>query len=156
MAEILSVIMDICTASLHVKALTQPLSWRTEPHAPSSHIPVSPVSARQDTCMACCCNRPTALQSSSDSVAQSFYFATIRDATQPGSQRRGSSCWIPNRSDLVPAPLPQVPGMPGEVDAFAAVVLGTLLGHGGSGHVYRGLWNGATVAVKVMTCLRAD
>ena len=103
-----------------------------------------------------CCNRPTALESSSDIVAQSFYFATIRDATQPGSQRRGSSCWIPNSSDPVPAPLPQIPGMPGEVDTFAAVVLGSLLGQGGSGHVYRGLWNGATVAVKVIICLLAD
>ena len=46
--------------------------------------------------------------------------------------------------------------MPGEVDTFAAVVLGSLLGQGGSGHVYRGLWNGATVAVKVIICLLAD
>lgn len=92
------------------------------------------------------------MKSSSDTVAQSFYFATIRDASQPGSQRRGSSCWIPNSSDLVPALLPQIPGMPGETDTFAAVALGPLLGRGGSGHVYRGLWNGATVAVKVMSC----
>lgn len=58
---------------------------------------------------------------------------------------------MPNSSDLVHPPLPQIPGMPGEVETFAAVVLGPLLGQGGSGHVYRGLWNGATVAVKVVT-----
>ena len=81
-------------------------------------------------------------------MAQSFYFAVIRDAAQPGLQRRGSS-WIPNDSNPVAAPLPQPPGALAEVDPFAAVNLGPLLGQGGSGHVYRGTWNGATVAVKV-------
>lgn len=102
-----------------------------------------------DNTMACCYNRPTALEGSTDSVAQSFYFATIRDAVPAGSMRRGSSCWIPNSGSPVPPPPPSIPGMPVEVDAFAAVALGPLLGQGGSGHVFRGSWNGATVAVKV-------
>ena len=85
-----------------------------------------------------------------DRVAQSFYFATIREAAQAGLQRRGSSCWVPNSSDPIPAPLSQVLGLPAELDPFAAVSLGPLLGQGGSGHVYRGTWNGATVAVKVL------
>ena len=37
-----------------------------------------------------------------------------------------------------------------ESQPFSAVNLGPLLGQGGSGHVYRGTWNGATVAVKVL------
>lgn len=34
-------------------------------------------------------------------------------------------------------------------EAFEDVQLGPLLGQGGFGKVYRGLWNGAAVAVKV-------
>lgn len=34
-------------------------------------------------------------------------------------------------------------------EAFEDVSLGPLLGQGGFGKVYRGLWNGAAVAVKV-------
>ncbi|KAL3144130.1 hypothetical protein ABBQ32_003920 [Trebouxia sp. C0010 RCD-2024] len=86
---------------------------------------------------------------------ESFYFATIRDAVPSGSMRRGSACWIPNSGDPLPPPLPPIPGMPVEVDAFAAVALGPLLGQGGSGRVFRGSWNGATVAVKVVEALHA-
>ena len=90
------------------------------------------------------CNRPTAVYSSSaDNVAQSFYFATIRDPAQLGGQRRGSVCRIPSDSEGVSGPVM------GETEPFLAVSLGPLLGQGGSGHVYRGTWNGATVAVKV-------
>ena len=42
-----------------------------------------------------------------------------------------------------------LPAAMGELEPFTAVNLGPLLGSGGSGHVYRGTWNGATVAVKV-------
>lgn len=38
-------------------------------------------------------------------------------------------------------------------EAFEDVSLGPLLGQGGFGKVYRGLWNGAAVAVKVMHIL---
>lgn len=89
------------------------------------------------------------MEGSTDSVAQSFYFATIRESIQSGSVRRGSSCWLPNSGDPVPPPLPPIPGMQVDADAFAAVALGPLLGQGGSGRVFRGSWNGATVAVKV-------
>ena len=37
----------------------------------------------------------------------------------------------------------------GQNEAFEDVQLGPLLGQGGFGKVYRGLWNGAAVAVKV-------
>ncbi len=37
----------------------------------------------------------------------------------------------------------------GQNEAFEDVRLGPLLGQGGFGKVYRGLWNGAAVAVKV-------
>ncbi len=37
----------------------------------------------------------------------------------------------------------------GRNEAFEDVQLGPLLGQGGFGKVYRGLWNGAAVAVKV-------
>ena len=37
----------------------------------------------------------------------------------------------------------------GQGEAFEDVQLGPLLGQGGFGKVYRGLWNGAAVAVKV-------
>lgn len=37
----------------------------------------------------------------------------------------------------------------GQSEAFDDVQLGPLLGQGGFGKVYRGLWNGAAVAVKV-------
>ena len=41
----------------------------------------------------------------------------------------------------------------GQNEAFEDVQLGPLLGQGGFGKVYRGLWNGAAVAVKA--CLAA-
>ena len=44
---------------------------------------------------------------------------------------------------------PAAPGAAADLDPFSTVSLGPLLGQGGSGHVYRGTWNGATVAVKV-------
>lgn len=37
----------------------------------------------------------------------------------------------------------------GQSEAFEDVQLGPLLGQGGFGKVYRGLWSGAAVAVKV-------
>lgn len=44
-----------------------------------------------------------------------------------------------------------LPAAIADAEPFSAVNLGPLLGSGGSGHVYRGTWNGATVAVKVST-----
>lgn len=50
----------------------------------------------------------------------------------------------------------------GQSEAFEDVQLGPLLGQGGFGKVYRGLWNGAAVAVKVgpvmhsFACLLCD
>ena len=43
----------------------------------------------------------------------------------------------------------------GQSEAFEDVQLGPLLGQGGFGKVYRGLWNGAAVAVKVQLHLPA-
>ncbi|KAL0042668.1 hypothetical protein WJX79_007377 [Trebouxia sp. C0005] len=90
--------------------------------------------------------RPTVLQSSADSVAQSFYYATIRDLKKPAHQ-----C----SDEASPIMLLPVPGTIAETEPFTAVNLGPLLGQGGSGHVYRGTWNGATVAVKVVEALHA-
>ena len=52
--------------------------------------------------------------------------------------------------------LPLIPGSVAETEPFTAVNLGPLLGQGGSGHVYRGTWNGATVAVKVCQSLTSE
>ena len=102
--------------------------------------------------MGCCCGRPTAPATSTDRVAQSYYFATIWDNMPPAaasSQRRSSLCRIPNTGEAALPILPSVPGTMIESEPFSAVSLGPLLGQGGSGHVYRGTWNGATVAIKV-------
>ena len=93
--------------------------------------------------------RPTVLQSSADSVAHSFYYATIQDPKQAANQRSRSGCRIINSDEASPVILPPIPGTTAETEPFTAVNLGPLLGQGGSGHVYRGTWNGATVAVKV-------
>lgn len=62
-------------------------------------------------------------------------------ATQPlesyESQRRAGSPTIPPMSKVMPS-------------AFTDVRLGPLIGRGAYGRVYRGSWNGNTVAVKVM------
>jgi len=96
------------------------------------------------------------LQSSADSVAQSFYYATIRDPEKPANQRSRSGCRIINSDEASPIILPPIPGTIAETEPFTAVNLGPLLGQGGSGHVYRGTWNGATVAVKVCQSLTSD
>lgn len=87
------------------------------------------------------------LQSSADSVAQSFYYATIRDLKKPAHQ-----C----SDEASPIMLLPVPGTIAETEPFTAVNLGPLLGQGGSGHVYRGTWNGATVAVKVCQSVMSE
>ncbi len=97
----------------------------------------------------CWYGRPTVLQSTADSVAQSFYYAAIRDPSKPANQRSRSGCRIINSDEASPIILPPIPGTIAETEPFTAVNLGPLLGQGGSGHVYRGTWNGATVAVKV-------
>ncbi|DBA90593.1 hypothetical protein WJX77_007250 [Trebouxia sp. C0004] len=99
--------------------------------------------------------RPTVLQSCADSVAQSFYYATIRDRGQPTNQRSRSGCRIINSNEASPIILPSTPETIAETEPFTAVNLGPLLGQGGSGHVYRGTWNGATVAVKVVEAVHA-
>ena len=96
------------------------------------------------------------LQSSADSVAQSFYYATIRDPEKPANQCSRSGCRIINSDEASPVILPPIAGSVAETEPFTAVNLGPLLGQGGSGHVYRGTWNGATVAVKVCQSLTTE
>ncbi len=96
------------------------------------------------------------LQSSADSVAQSFYYATIRDPEKPANQRSRSGCRIINSDEASPIILPPISGTIAETEPFTAVNLGPLLGQGESGHVYRGTWNGATVAVKVRQPLTSE
>ena len=103
---------------------------------------------------------PGALQDNGKAVSEQFYLATMRvpqlpSALQPHAasmQRRGStgsSCWQEEQNQELPAVQQSLI----DPEPFSAVNLGPLLGSGGSGHVYRGTWNGATVAVKVCTIL---
>lgn len=95
---------------------------------------------------------PAPLQGSAEAVSEQFYLATMREPTALPSyasmQRRGSlanHAWQEEQNQALPAVQQSLM----EPEPFTAVNLGPLLGSGGSGHVYRGTWNGATVAVKV-------
>lgn len=100
---------------------------------------------------------PASLQGQAEEVSEHFYLATMREpnAGQPmaSMQRRGSVSSHPWQEEQN-QDLPAVQQSLVEPEPFTAVNLGPLLGSGGSGHVYRGTWNGATVAVKVSIAAR--
>lgn len=84
-----------------------------------------------------------------------FYFAIVQPhtaRTTPNARRsldRGSSEAAP--SSRPTSPVPGVPSLNKAMPtAFTDVRLGPLIGRGAYGRVYRGSWNGNTVAVKVM------
>ncbi|MEW5298840.1 MAG: hypothetical protein WDW36_001918 [Sanguina aurantia] len=78
----------------------------------------------------------------------SYYFATVSTAPSSGHSTSSSTTTTSR---------PAFTLIHTKVDPFEDVKLGTLLGRGAYGRVYRGQWNGTQVAVKVLeTLAKAD
>ena len=121
-------------------------------HAHEGVVPCRPANSALVTAASSGIELPASLQDNAEAVSEQFYLATMREpnAAQPmaSMQRRGSvgsNCWQEEQNQGMPAAQSSLT----DPEPFTAVNLGPLLGSGGSGHVYRGTWNGATVAVKV-------
>ncbi|KAF5838510.1 kinase-like domain-containing protein [Dunaliella salina] len=93
---------------------------------------------------------PTANKVKEEETESIYYFATLNPNQVSSSKNAMSTANSSNsrsRNTFIQS---------NKVDPFDDVKLGQLLGTGSYGRVYRGLWNGAVVAVKVLEHLQHD
>jgi len=94
---------------------------------------------------------PTADKVKEEEETESIYYFATLNPNQVSSSKNASSAGNSRSSNPRNAF-----SLSNKVDPFDDVKLGQLLGTGSYGRVYRGMWNGAVVAVKVLEHLQRD